>query len=114
MSEPKLKAKLFIHAAIRRCDMEAIPIMVVRKGDEDAGTILVKVNRGQGFVDIWTQVRDGLGRLCWMRASGTDPVDECRADTLIAKARDVDWDLWVVELDSPSGKVPFIDRVFGG
>ena len=23
MSEPKLKAKLFVHAAIRRCDMEA-------------------------------------------------------------------------------------------
>ncbi|MGE5514894.1 MAG: DUF1491 family protein [Bacteroidota bacterium] len=109
--EPKLKAKLFVHAAIRRCDIESIPVMVVRKGDEDAGTILVKVNRGDGKAEIYTQARDGEGRLGWLKATGPEPVDDARAEASIARARDVDYDLWVLEVDSRDGRVPFIDRV---
>lgn len=111
MSEPKLKAKLFVHAAIRRCGLEAIPVVVARKGDEDAGTVLVKVNRGNGTAEIYTQARDGEGRLGWLKATGPEPVDDTRAEAAIARARDVDWDLWVLEVDSRDGHVPFIDHV---
>lgn len=111
MSEPKLKAKLYIHAAIRRCGIEAIPVMVVRKGDEDAGTILVKVNRGNGTAEVYTQARDGSGRLGWLKSTGPDPVDDARAEAVIARARDVDYDLWVLEVDSRDGRVPFIEHV---
>lgn len=114
MSEPKLKAKLYVHAAIRRCGIEAIPVMVVRKGDEDAGTILVKVNRGEGKAEIYTQARDAEGRLGWLKASGPEPVDDARAEALIARARDVDYDLWVLDVDSRDGRVPFIDNILRG
>lgn len=113
MSEPKLKAKLFIHAAIRRCGLEAIPVVVAKKGDEDAGTVLVKVNRGGGKAEIYTQARDGAGRLGWLKATGPEPVDDARAEAAIARARDVDYDLWVLEVDSRDGRVPFIDHVLG-
>lgn len=111
MSEPKLKAKLYVHAAIRRCGIEAIPVVVARKGDEDAGTILVKVNRGDGTAEIYTQARDAEGRLGWLKSTGPDPVDDARAEAAIARARDVDYDLWVLEVDSRDGRVPFIDHV---
>lgn len=110
-SEPKLKAKLFVHAAIRRCGIEAIPAVVARKGDEDAGTILVKVNRCDGTAEVYTQARDGTGRLGWLKSTGADPVDDSRAEAVIARARDVDYDLWVIEVDSRDGRVPFIDHV---
>lgn len=111
MSEPKLKAKLFVHAALRRCDLEALPAVVARKGDDDAGTILVKVNRGGGRAEVYTQARDAAGRLGWLRSTGPEPVDDSRAEAVIARARDVDYDLWVLEVDSRDGRVPFIDHV---
>lgn len=113
MSEPKLKAKLFVHAAIRRCGIEAIPIVVACKGDEDAGTIVVKVNRGERLAEIYTQARDAEGRLGWLKATGPEPVSDEKAEAYITRARDVDYDLWVLEVDSRDGRVPFIDRVIG-
>ncbi|MCR6632638.1 MAG: DUF1491 family protein [Magnetospirillum sp.] len=114
MSEPKLKAKLFVHAAIRRCGLAAMPVVVARKGDEDAGTVLVKVNRGDGTADIYTQARDAEGRLGWLRSTGPQPVEDARAEAVISRARDIDYDLWVLEVDSRDGTVPFIERVIGG
>ncbi|MDA8230488.1 MAG: DUF1491 family protein [Magnetospirillum sp.] len=111
MGEPKLKAKLWVHAALRRCAVEGIPAVVVKKGDEDAGTILVKVNRGAQGCEVFTQVRDGAGRLAWLRATGPDPVPEERADAHIARAREIDWDLWVLEVEDRAGRVPFLERV---
>lgn len=113
MSEPKLKAKLFVHAAIRRCGIEAIPVVVAKKGDEDAGTVLVKVNRGDGTAEIYTQARDAEGRLGWLKATGPEPVHDTKAEAVIARARDVDYDLWVLEVDSRDGRVPFIEHVIG-
>lgn len=114
MSEPKLKAKLFVHAAIRRCGLDAVPVVVAKKGDEDAGTVLVKVNRGDGMAEIYTQARDAHGRLGWLKASGPAPVEDARAEASISRARAVDGDLWVLEVDSRDGSVPFIDHVLGG
>lgn len=113
MSEPKLKAKLFVHAAIRRCDIEAISAVVAQKGDEDAGTILVRVNRDRNSCEIYTQVRDAAGRLRWLKATGPEPVSDDKAAAFIARARDIDYDLWVIEVDSPKGRVPFIEDVMG-
>lgn len=109
MSEAKLKAKLFVHAAIRRCDLECLPAVVSKRGDDDAGTVLVRVNRARDQVEIYTQVRDAAGRLTWLKATGPDPVGDDKADAYVARARDVDYDLWVIEIDSPKGRVPFIE-----
>ncbi len=114
MTEPKLKAKLFVHAAIRRCGTENIPCVVVRKGDEDAGTVVVKLNRLDHGCEVFTQIRDADGRLAWMRATGPDPVSEDKADLYIARARDIDYDLWVLEVEDRQGRVPFIERVVSG
>lgn len=114
MSEPKLKAKLFVHAAIRRCGVHAIAATVARKGDEDSGTILVRVYRSRDACDLYSQVRDGAGRLGWMKVNPDQPMTEERTETYIARAKDVDWDLWVLDVESPSGEVPFIEEVVAG
>ncbi|MGE5504090.1 MAG: DUF1491 family protein [Actinomycetota bacterium] len=114
MSEPKLKAKLWVHATIRRCALVNVPAVVVHKGDEDAGTVLVKLNRGPEGCEVFTQVRDAAGRLAWMRATGPVPVPEDRADAYIARARDIDWDLWVLEIEDRQGRLPFDEPVLPG
>ncbi|CAA7618558.1 DUF1491 family protein [Magnetospirillum sp. UT-4] len=111
MSEPKLKARLFVHAAIRRCDLLGMSAVVARRGDADAGTIVVKAVRRDGTAEVFTQVRDAEGRLAWFRATGPEPVPEDRADAYIRRAADVDSDLWVIDVDCPDGQVPFIESI---
>jgi hypothetical protein len=111
MTEARLKAKLWVHATLRRCNVDGLFATVVHKGDDDAGTVLVKVNRGrEAGCDVYTQVRDKDGRPAWMRATGPEPVPEDKADAYIARARDIDCDLWVIEVESREGGVPFIER----
>ncbi len=114
MSEPRLKAKLWVHAAIRRCSILAIPVFVVAKGDEDAGAVLIKLNRGSAGCEVFTQVRDGAGEAAWMRATGSDPVAEDKADAYIRRSRDIDSDLWVLEVEDQEGRVPFLERILAG
>jgi hypothetical protein len=111
MTEPKLKARLWVQAALRRCDIENIPAVVVKKGDVDSGAILVKLNRGADGCELFTQVRDNEGRLAWMRSTGPVPVPEDKVDAAIARAREVDWDLWVIEVEDRAGRVPFLERI---
>lgn len=112
MAEARLKAKLWVHAAIRRCAVEGIPATVVHKGDEDAGTVVVKLRLGaEAGAVVFSQTRDKQGAPAWMRPTGPEPVSEDKADLYIARARDVDHDLWVIEVEDRAGRVPFIDRV---
>lgn len=111
MSEPRLKTRLLIQAAIRRCGMEAIPVMVVHKGDDDAGTVLVRVELTGGMHRIYAQTRDGQGRAGWLCVTGDQPVDGERASAYIDKARRIDRDVWVLDVDSPKGHVPFLDPI---
>ncbi|CAA7622507.1 conserved hypothetical protein [Candidatus Terasakiella magnetica] len=114
MTEPRLKAKLWVHSVIRRCDLMGVPAMVAHKGDADAGAVLVKLNRGAAGCEVFTQVRDGNGEAAWLRATGSDPVAEAKADAYIARQRDIDWDLWVLEIEDREGRVPFLDRILAG
>jgi hypothetical protein len=43
--EPRLKSGLSIKALVRRCDLAAIGVAMVARGDRDAGAILIKLNR---------------------------------------------------------------------
>jgi hypothetical protein len=82
---------------------------VLRKGDPDAGSIVVVLRGPAGFA-VLTQVRDAGGRLAWMRSTGKDPVDQEAADACVARQVKYDSDLWVLEFDSPDFMPPFEGR----
>ncbi len=102
--EARLKTGLWIKALIRRCDLAAIPIAVVARGDGDAGAILLKFNGGNTACSVLTQARGQDGALLWMRATGPVPVAEAEADSYIARQRGRDPDLWVVEIETASAE----------
>jgi len=101
MAEAALKAAIWVSAQIRLCDCNFIPAVVVRKGDPDAGTILLKIDRRAAGVEVFSQVRSSDGSRAWMRATGAGPVEETRADAYIERQLKFDPDIWVLEIDDP-------------
>ena len=49
-----LNTGLWVSAQVRLCDRAFIPATVVRRGDPDAGTVLVKLNRFEAGVTVYT------------------------------------------------------------
>ena len=106
MSEPRIKAGIWVSMALRMGNSDGRFGAVLRKGDPDAGGVLV-VLRGRDGLSVLSQLRSGAGELAWMRATGLDPVDDATADAYIARQVKFDPDLWVLEFEAPDLLPPF-------
>ena len=103
---PRVKAGLWVSMALRMGNADGRFGAVIRKGDPDAGGILV-VLRGREGVSVLSQLRSAEGELAWMRATGPAPVDDTTADAYIARQVKFDPDLWVIEFEAPDLLPPF-------
>jgi len=101
MTEPAIKANIWVKAQIRICDANFIPAVVARRGDPDAGSILLKLNRMNEGVEVLSQVRTAEGERAWMRGTGDNLVNEEQADAYIDKQLNFDPDIWVLEIEDP-------------
>jgi hypothetical protein len=112
VSEPRIKAKLWVQMALRLGDVEGRPGAVLKKGDADAGGVLVVLRGREGLV-VLSQVRAGEGDVSWMRGSGPAAVDQQAADAYVARQVARDPDLWVIEFDAPDLQPPFEAKLVG-
>ena len=110
MPEPRVKAGLWVSMALRLGQSDGRYGMVIRKGDPDAGGILV-VLRGRLGVAVLSQMRTADGEAAWMRATGPAPGDQETADAYVARQVKFDPDLWVLEFESPDLLPPFDGKI---
>ncbi|MDR3534157.1 MAG: DUF1491 family protein [Rhodopila sp.] len=110
MTEPRIKAGIWVGMALRMGNADGRFGAVLRKGDHDAGGVLV-VLRGRDGLSVLSQMRSAAGELAWMRATGPGPVDDATADAYIARQVKFDPDLWVLEFEAPDLLPPFEAKI---
>ena len=107
MVSDRLTSDVWIMAHVRRCNAEGVPAMVVRRGDERAGALVLKLNRLDGTCSVLTQATDMDGRLGWLAAFDGKAVPEREAEDYVARAVKRDPDIWIVEIEHKDGWHPF-------
>lgn len=107
-STPRLKAGIFVRALTRRTEVAGAAAFVVRMGSEEAGAVILRINRLDGTVLVLNQTRDGRGRLVWAQPLG-GWTDEKRAGDWCDKQVRFDPDLWIVEVEDRQGRA-FVDE----
>lgn len=108
MMQPRLKAGIFVRALIRRAEVAGASAFVIRKGNEEAGAVILKVSRLDGTCLVLNQARAGDGALVWARPLG-DWGDEVRAHAWFEKQIRFDPDLWIMEIEDRAGRA-FVDE----
>lgn len=99
--EPRLKTRIWVQAQVRLCDLNLIPVAVVRRGDPDAGAVLLRLLLGERRSLLLRRHTLADGASAWMAAAGGEALDDAAADAHVARELGRDPDLWVVEVDDP-------------
>ena len=110
MTEARLKTEVLVQAGFRYCQQALLAAVLRRRGDADAGALLVKVSRLDGTAAVFarTQSLDDLdGDLTWRRSTGEGWIPEADAEARLTREIDFDPDVWIVEVEDPEGRNPF-------
>ena len=110
MSDDRLPTDLMISAHIRIAAREGVPITIRRRGDNDSGTIILKVNHLDGTARVLSQVRYD-DELVWSPVSRIDPMSEADADRYLDRQAEIDPDSWLLEIEDRKGRHWFGGRV---
>lgn len=113
----RLKSEIWVKAYLRRTAGAGAPGVVVHRGDEDAGQILVKVARLDGTADLYAPAPAGLvrddGDRLWTLIKGPSAA-EADVDEAIRRERRLDPDCWVVEIEERNGRSHLDGWLHGG
>lgn len=101
MTEPRLKTEVWVQSQVRLCDINFMPIAIRRRGDPDAGAVLLRLFRDRDRSLLLKRATELPG---WMVVAGRTVVDGESAEAYIAREISRDRDLWVVEIEDPKGR----------
>jgi hypothetical protein len=112
----RLKSALWVAAYLRRCQVEGAFAVVSRRGAEEAGAVFVRICRLDGTSDLFgpapqSEFESGRGADRTFTASFKEqPAADAAVDAYLAREVKFDTDLWIVEVEEPSGR-NFLDIV---
>ncbi len=104
----RIKSEIWVRAYLRRCQSEGVPVVIVRRGDEAAGAIFICVDRLDGTVSLYGPAPAGLTGSetdrRWIRCFESPAVGEAEANRYLARQREFDPDLWIIEIEDRAGR----------
>jgi hypothetical protein len=112
MMEARLPTEFWVEAQLRRFLAAGIGAYLIRRGDAERGTVIVRLASREG-TRVLTQVRDLDGRLGWMAHKDGTVLPDAEADAYVERAVDRDSDLWVIEIETRANENPFEGTLVG-
>lgn len=104
----RLKSEIWVSAYLRRCQAEAIPVVVVRRGNAEAGAIFISVDRLDGTALLFGPAPAGLaggsGNRRWVRCLGNESVTLKDVSLYLSRQLEFDPDLWILEVEDRAGR----------
>lgn len=98
----RLTTEFWVKAYLARLRLADIPAYVVAHGDDTGGAVLIKVATLDGQARLYQRSFDLMtGERAWIVLSEGDEAD---VDGSIRRQRDMDPDLWVIELEDRAGR----------
>ncbi|MBB3872032.1 DUF1491 family protein [Brevundimonas mediterranea] len=105
-----LSSDLWVSALIRRAEIEGAYATVVKKGDDRAGSVIVKAyDTSTRTAKLYTEAFGTDGERLWIQPVVSD--SESELDAYIARQRGYDPDLWVVEIEDKQGRHFITEKV---
>ena len=98
-----LRADIWVAAYLRRAGVEGAFATLRRRGAAEAGAIFVLVDRMDGRVALYEPAPSLDGERRWIRAHAADWIEPADAEARLQRQSRFDPDLWIVDIDSPSG-----------
>ena len=107
----RLKSEIWVHAFLRRCQVQGLYGAVLHKGAPEAGAVYVIVNHLDGTHHIFGPAPgpayDEEGERRWI-VEQPSPAAQDDIDSLIARRRNSDPDNWVVEIADRTGSAGLV------
>ena len=100
--EPRLTSDFWVAAYRARLDAQGIYAHIAHKGDPTAGAVAVKIATMDGRASVFTRSYDADFNRVWTAHLENAP--ESEADASLARQREFDRDLWVIEIEDPKGR----------
>ena len=99
-----LSTDIWVGALIRRAQAEGAFATVARKGDDRAGTVLVKaVNLRERTARLYVEALRGDGERVWMQPVASE--EEPALDAYVERQARIDPDFWLVEIEDLLGRL---------
>lgn len=107
----RLKTSIFAASIIRRATGAGAYAAVARRGHEEGGVILVKVNLLNGTAFVLTPMPGPDGQRRWLRGTGPNPVPDAEAEAYLSRQIARDPDCWAIEVEDRHGRWFFEEEV---
>lgn len=104
MTDARLPAHLEVAGLIRRVQAEGGFAAVIRKGERDAGTILVVITEKGENLRAYERMPGLEGERLWTCSARQDPENKVLFEEYLERRGRQDPDLWIVELDIARGE----------
>ncbi len=107
-----LPVHLWVSALVRRAQLAGAFATVVHRGDDERGDVVVKVTHARGKAQLYAPAFNPEGPTEFERLpEGVSDPEEADVDALIAKRREFDRDLWVIEIEDREGRHFLTEKV---
>ena len=110
MTFDALPIHLLITAKIRQLNQQGLYCYILQKGEKNSGSLLIKINMLDGNGCLYSQIRNIDGNLTWMDILKDKISPEQDIDKYIERMKNIDPDIWIIEVENKSGLNPFDEK----